>query len=770
MLTSPSPLPPPIKKQRATSTPIKYPVQQQQQQHHQQQQQQQYHQQQMYANTVVAPAPASTSSISSRRAALQAMQQRLAHTSSSVPTTTTNTMHHNQAPHTLSSNNILAMARSQLDNTNRPVTSTPLRSTASNTQIRSSSAGSLQRQQHQFSYNSHLRPTPPALSNRSAYSSNNVNRPMSSIMIENKNTLNTQQQQPKEDSNDDDSLLVTPPDYQQPSHIKASNSTSSSKKSNGHLYNKKSSPPPPPTPKELQKYYSSNSTATTTIKTPTTSTLSSTSNKPTTTSSSNNTNTLRLIQKLVEVTEEKTAAIQKASLLEQTLFEYQQKEQQNNKNNSAIVIQQQQQPQQEAQQMDTTKCMMHGAGIMKIIAIQNKMKYKQLNKHFKLWKDKYHHPSSSTNKDDSSIIKSKTDVIVSPPPPVLSVPATPSPPHPLQSSSSIKSSITTPPIANKYLLEALNTVSLDYTSDLASFTIRSPYKPSTSITHQTTTISSIDQYIQKATVLHPNTIELYIQVTSDSTSKFILHSHDTLYNISTKSNEVHPLGTVLYITSMGIEEEYNLQDIYNDAVIIRENYCTNILTAAFALQNSNENNSNCSVTTTRGFIRNQHHHEENDDSSTIATKDTFHNDYSKKQQQQYDSVSTMTEKRDVGIQTDTVLKEKEEVVLPNEAFEPSTTYFGKPTSALDEIASNFIFTTIAGFIFFLQILFFKLPKFIIRICKVLFIGLSIVGFVWWYFSNDYGAFNRRGYYYHYGGDGSSGIQLEQYWDIARNLN
>lgn len=734
MLTSPSPLPPPIKKQRSTSTPMKYPLQQQQHQQHQQQH--------MYANTIVAPTPtsASASSISSRRATLQAMQQRLSHASSTVTTPTTNTMHHQQAPHTLSSNNILSMARSQLDNTKRPIKSSPL--SMNSNQTRSSSAGSLQRQQHQFSYNSHLRPTPSS-SNRSAYGSNYTNRPMSSVMIENKNNINTQQQQ-KDDSNDDDSLLVTPPDYQQQSHIKASSSTASSKNINGHVYNKKSSPPPPPTPKELQKYYSSNGITTT--KTLTTSTLS---NKP------NNTNTLRLIQKLVEVTEEKTAAIQKASSLEQTLFEYQQKEQQNNKNNTIMI-------EQQPQKIDATKCMMHGAGVMKIIAIQNKIKYKQYNKCFKLWKIKHH--ALSINKDDSSITKSKEDIVVSPPPPILSVPATP--PlirYPPRSSSSIKSSITAPPIANKYLLEALNTVSLDYTSDLASYTIRSPYKP-TSTMHQTT-ISSIDEYIQKSTVLHPNTIELYIQVTSDLTSKFILHSYDTLYNISTKSNEVHPLGTVLYITSMGIEEEYNLQDIYNDAIIIRENYCTNILTAAYALQNSNENNSNCSVTTNRGFIRNRHHHEESDDSSTIATKDTFHNDFIKKQQQQqYDSVSTMTEKRDIGIQTDTVLKE-EEIVSPKETFEPSASYFGKPTSVIDEIASNFIFTTFAGFIFFLQFIFYKLPKFIFRTCKVLSISFIALGLVWWYFSNDYGAFNRRGYY-----NGDGGIQLEQYWDIARNLN
>ena len=525
MLTHPSPVPPPIKKQRATSTPMKYPVQPPPQQQR------------------IAQAPSSGSSISSRRAALHAMQQRL-----SAP-----------APHTTNSGNIIAMARSQLEPPRPTSTSTPLSSITN--QSRSSSTGSLQRQQHQFSYNAQMRPLVQP-------------RPMSSIMID------------KKESNDDDSLLVTPPDYQ------PSVQSTSSKKSNGSY---KSSPPPPPTPRELQKHYSKS------VSTPSSS-FSTTSSRP---STSNNTNTLRLIQKLVQVTEEKTAAVQKINTLQQELFEYQQQT-------------------KTAEKIDPMKCMMHGAGMMKLIALREKIQHRRANAYFNQWKDK------TLNRSPS-------------PPPILSVPAHQSFTQPsftqsftqqYPSSSSIKSTQTTPPISTKYLIEALNTVSLDYSSNLADYTIRSPYKPTTMTK---TTITSMDEYLQSASVLHPSTIELYIQVSSDITSKFILHSNDSLYNLSTNSNEIHPLGKVLYITTMGIEDEYNLYDVYNEALIVRDNYCTNLKTAAYALQRSYEN-ATVSTKDLRGSY--------NDDDSTIATKDTFHNDL-----KQYD-----VEKRDASIQTD-VIKE-----------------------------------------------------------------------------------------------------------------
>ena len=80
--------------------------------------------------------------------------------------------------------------------------------------------------------------------------------------------------------------------------------------------------------------------------------------------------------------------------------------------------------------------------------------------------------------------------------------------------------------------------SLDHTSDLASFTIRSPHKPT--LTMHQTTVSSIDKQTQNSIALSPNEIKLCTQVTFNLMSKHMLDSHDLFLTYQrNQMNHIH---------------------------------------------------------------------------------------------------------------------------------------------------------------------------------------------------------------------------------------
>merc|ERR1712157_267171 len=223
-------------------------------------------------------------------------------------------------------------------------------------------------------------------------------------------------------------------------------------------------------------------------------------------------------------------------------------------------------------------------------------------------------------------------------------------------------------------------------------------------------------------------IEIFINIHSDPYNKFILYSNHTLKNTITNKILKQPLSKILYITKNGIEEEYDLQIVFNEAVITRENYCQNLISAAYALQEC--------------------YCDDDDDSSTIATKDTFY------KQHLTDNSITDGKKhnlRTIGIQTDNDVitstnKQINNTIHHHETnkndinnMEPKS-YFGKPTSFLDEMISNFIFTTFRGFLLFLKIIFIYLPKYMMKSILYCNIVFFTIGIFWFCFANDNGAY------------------------------
>lgn len=411
--------------------------------------------------------------------------------------------------------------------------------------------------------------------------------------------------------------------------------------------------------------------------------------------------TLRLVQKLVHVTEEKTASVKRATLLEQKLFELQHEKQKKNCSQSSLRT---------------------GAILMLSITLENRLKRKKLLDAFRTWK-----AASS---------------------PTISYPMTP-PPVPsstrnFQSPSFLATprSTSQPTPSSKYLTEALNAVSLEYSSDVATYNIRCPYL----LSDDDQGILPSKAYNQNANVSDPSTIEVLSKVHADDSTLILFdqfsiqHSSPSLGSRTwnNASKQKRELGRILYIDRHGMEQEYVLEDVFHEAILTREKYCQSLLTAANALQIA----------------------------SASKSKHSFENNALLKPPKLCDAaVQTIefeTPKPNQNNQKQTPTSDSTSSI----AFQEQCTdnMFGKPTSLVDFYISSFIIITFKGFLFFLKVNLWVLPTFIFRFVNFSSVVICIMASIFYYFMDDH---NASLMVINYFTEHDSVKLYSKFWEIAR---
>jgi len=160
-------------------------------------------------------------------------------------------------------------------------------------------------------------------------------------------------------------------------------------------------------------------------------------------------------------------------------------------------------------------------------------------------------------------------------------------------------------------MRALQAVSIEYTSDLATYVIRKPHGGNTSLICKTSDddflgqvnwITTVHEYTQRSTVDDPSTLEVMAYIHDDSSILFVQGDcytkhgskcigDENLYEwkVYENFNSDDLLGSVVYIDVHGNEQEYLLDVILNEAYDIRERYCASVLSAAAALSASKTN-------------------------------------------------------------------------------------------------------------------------------------------------------------------------------------
>ena len=161
---------------------------------------------------------------------------------------------------------------------------------------------------------------------------------------------------------------------------------------------------------------------------------------------------------------------------------------------------------------------------------------------------------------------------------------------------------------------AVETVDDIYSSDLATYVVRKPYGGNEKMEHsfelssgaknndcQVSWHESVRSYLQKANVQDEASIEVIAKVRADN-SVLLLHGSSCRHGTAILGNKRNvvgyewktydiekmdgSLGKIIYIDVYGNDGEYWLDSVYEEALKIRENYCSNVFSAALALKAS----------------------------------------------------------------------------------------------------------------------------------------------------------------------------------------
>ena len=160
---------------------------------------------------------------------------------------------------------------------------------------------------------------------------------------------------------------------------------------------------------------------------------------------------------------------------------------------------------------------------------------------------------------------------------------------------------------------AVETVDDSYTSDLATYIVRKPYGGNENMEHvfkqnpdnsdydcKISWYEPVKKYLDTANVQEEASIEVLAKISADN-SVLLLYGSSCRHGTAVVGNEGHvvdyewknyndiekmekALGRIIYIDSHGNDGEYWLDTIYEEALKIRENFCSNVFSAALALK------------------------------------------------------------------------------------------------------------------------------------------------------------------------------------------
>lgn len=149
--------------------------------------------------------------------------------------------------------------------------------------------------------------------------------------------------------------------------------------------------------------------------------------------------------------------------------------------------------------------------------------------------------------------------------------------------------------------EATKHVSHEFSSDLANYIVRRPYgiitEPVGLFEHCRPPNEKPDAYQRRAHVSNKMTIEVAAIVKADKTPLLVFGNAGIRYQTNPSSRNVppnwkhvedvdaedRPLGHVTYIDGQANEKEYSLDEILEEALLVREQYCGTLTSTALAL-------------------------------------------------------------------------------------------------------------------------------------------------------------------------------------------
>ncbi len=140
--------------------------------------------------------------------------------------------------------------------------------------------------------------------------------------------------------------------------------------------------------------------------------------------------------------------------------------------------------------------------------------------------------------------------------------------------------------------EAATCVPFEYESDMATFFIRRPYGMKTEPElFESCSLLEHSQYSRKAHVSSTSSIEVAAIIKANQ-SQFLLSDvaayryqvNDDWKSVTNPDQHDRPLGTVTYIDNEGMERDYSLDQLVEEALLVREQYCRTVTSAALGFK------------------------------------------------------------------------------------------------------------------------------------------------------------------------------------------
>jgi hypothetical protein len=147
----------------------------------------------------------------------------------------------------------------------------------------------------------------------------------------------------------------------------------------------------------------------------------------------------------------------------------------------------------------------------------------------------------------------------------------------------------------QFFKEAAQTIPFEYTSDLATYCVRRPYGLETAaelmgvvspMTH--------GDYSKRAHVSTMATIEVAVTILADHSLFLLFDVAGVRYKTNRNAKEWkivsnvddydRPLGNVMYIDEQANECEYSLDSIFEEALLVRQHYCSTMTSMAISLE------------------------------------------------------------------------------------------------------------------------------------------------------------------------------------------
>ena len=142
--------------------------------------------------------------------------------------------------------------------------------------------------------------------------------------------------------------------------------------------------------------------------------------------------------------------------------------------------------------------------------------------------------------------------------------------------------------------QAAECIPFEYQSNLATFVIRRPYGiPTTPALFELVSPMTFEVYAKRAHVSSLSTLQVSVTISADHSVLLLFDTAGVRYRtnpfgdfkvVPNVDDLDRPLGTVSYIDADANEKDYSLDEILEEALLVREQYCSTMISTAFGFQ------------------------------------------------------------------------------------------------------------------------------------------------------------------------------------------